>query len=113
MREIKFRAWDKYNKRFQYNILFRVDGEDETTLKHYELQQYTGLKDKLNQNEVYEHDIVKHIEFGFLKVEWDYQDTGWICLSKDYKKYKLAEVLLLGGIMVGNIYENPQLLEGN
>jgi len=73
--------------------------------------EYTGLKDKLNKNEVYEHDIINTIEYGFLKVEWDYRDTGWVCIGSNYKKHRLVDILLIGGIRVGNIHENPELLK--
>ena len=73
--------------------------------------EYTGLKDAINKNEIYEHDIINFLGVGFLKVEWDYKDTGWICLDKRYKKRSLVDVLLSGGIKVGNIYETPELLE--
>ena len=73
--------------------------------------EYTGLKDAINKNEVYEHDIINLLGIGFLKVEWDYRDTGWICIDKHYKKRNLVHVLLNGGIRVGNIWENPELLE--
>ena len=76
-------------------------------------RQYTGLKDAINKSEVYEHDIINFLGVGFLKVEWDYKDTGWICLDKRYKKRSLVDVLLSGGIKVGNIYETPELLENN
>jgi len=108
MRDIKFRSFNSVSNSFFYFNLNK--GTEDFGFDYNAAMQYTGLKDKLNQNEVYEHDIIKHIEFGILKVEWDYQDTGWICLSKDYKKYKLVEVLFLGGIMVGNIHENKELL---
>lgn len=72
-------------------------------------RQSTGFRDMLNKNSVYDHDIINHIEYGFLKVEWDYSDTGWICLDKNFKKRRLVDVLLSGGIKVSNIYENPEL----
>lgn len=73
----------------------------------------TGLKDAINKSEVYEHDIINFLGVGFIKVEWDYKDTGWICLDKRYKKRSLVDVLLSGGIKVGNIYEDSHLLDNN
>lgn len=53
MREIKFRAWDKVNKRWikQFNIdLLSINV---SKLPNIELMQYTGLKDA-NEKEIYE-----------------------------------------------------------
>lgn len=72
--------------------------------------EYTGFKDAINKNEIYNHDIINCLGIGFLKVEWDYKDSGWICLDKIYKKRRLVDVLLHGGIKVGNIYENKNLI---
>ena len=122
MREFKFRAWDKelnfminikrYKIDFDGQVLFdNNDKELYNQTNKIELMQYTGLKDAINKNEIYEHDIINLLGVGFLKVEWDYKHTGWICLDKHYKKRNLADVLLNGGIRVGNIYENPELLK--
>ena len=122
MREIKFRAWNGKNiigassVRANGSLALRDGLSDKDLLviptPKYEVMQYTGLKDIINKNEVYEHDIINLLGIGFLKVEWDFRDTGWVCLDKHYKKRNLAEVLLNGGIRAGNIYENPDLLKG-
>ena len=57
MREIKFRAWDSHNKRWVYNLLYRIDGLGELA-ESYRLMQYTGLNDK-NGVAIYEGDIIK------------------------------------------------------
>ena len=126
MREIKFRVWDTKSESMEYEIAIgKGYGEDSYILflglgetfiiddDIVKIMQYTGFKGARNKSEVYEHDIINFLGVGFLKVEWDYKDTGWICLDKRYKKRSLVDVLLSGGIKVGNIYETPELLENN
>ena len=113
MREIKFRAWDNLDKTMDSaeNTTY-IENNRPSEFNEFVFMQYTGLKDAINKNEVYEHDIINLLGVGFLKVEWDYRDTGWVCLDKHYKKRNLAEVILNGGIRVGNVYENPDLIKG-
>ena len=113
MREIKFRAWDKYYKKMRYKNLILVPTKvlndcfcDEDLI----FMQYTGLKDK-NGKEIYEGDIYNiNGEQG----EIVYID-GMFCL-KPFAGKRLATPigLYLANMryieIIGNIYENKELL---
>lgn len=123
MREIKFRAW--VNELKLMCIVERLDiAAGRICLKHVEfakiflservgapindvkLMQYTGLKDK-NGKEIYEGDIVR------LPEDEDYKYYS-IIYSKNRLGFTLSNGCGFGlsyGIeVVGNIYENPELL---
>ena len=123
MREIKFRAWNKGWKRgVVYFTLDKLhDGfvycgiksDVSINLKGTELMQYTGLHDK-NGKEIYEGDIVKENDTYTAKIEfisgcfvYNFVDTpeDW---SNEY-------IPVYGGSrdteVIGNIYENPELLK--
>lgn len=104
---------------YDYLIDSRSDGK---------LMQYTGLKDKSGK-EIYEGDIVKLIplnserlkELGrkwyeHLKVEWGaYSDGEYVTNVETWMIgiNPLSEELLDETVeVIGNIYENPELLEG-
>jgi uncharacterized phage protein (TIGR01671 family) len=84
------------------------------TNSNYPLMQYTGLKDK-NGKDLFEGDLVKWTdEFGenpnLFKVQ--YQEAQWVIvpISDSIMGWYIGEKELE---IIGNIYENPELLEEN
>ena len=119
MREIKFRAWDLDNKKYEYDITIRPNnrliGIEIFNNEMYPVEfrgtveQYTGLKDK-NGKEIYEGDILQiddHV-LGDFKVVW--HNLGWgIKRSVGYET--LAVHKSENCTVIGNIHDNPELLE--
>ncbi len=114
MREIKFRAWDKKGKRI-YEVhdlvLNNYYNEQKDLLLHSEdiiLMQFTGLLDK-NGKEIYEDDIIW----------WGKYDEGEkITRSVEWINTPYTACFDFGASppchmveVIGNIHENPELLE--
>ncbi|NPU86292.1 MAG: hypothetical protein HPY65_17570 [Syntrophaceae bacterium] len=124
MREIKFRAWDKTNKRsidLKNSAIDPLSGEiigahdpDEFYLFDscdYDLMQYTSLKDK-NGKEIYEGDIVNGAgEYCVEKKPVIWSRSGWYAGYEDKEKTNITSLCALDDIeVIGNIYENPEYI---
>jgi uncharacterized phage protein (TIGR01671 family) len=129
MREIKFRAWvveefeedgntPKTFKMHEWNPYFFSDSSAVTSYGDefpdpddpcVILMQYTGLKDK-NGKEIYESDIV-NIDYGntIVRAEVEYCICGFRGTT-DSDAWELDGYVNIE--IIGNIYENPELLEG-
>lgn len=73
------------------------------------LMQYTGLKDK-NGKEIYEGDILStgNLESGHRIVEVYFKDGCFYTKDESFKKWRVAGWRTTE--IIGNIYENPELL---
>lgn len=130
MRELKFRVWDIDCHRFEY---FEI-GENDDCYGMFRVaankfgsivEQFTGLEDK-NGKEIYEGDIVNAVGIGIAQVidspsgEWmlyykrepDEIKNDFACVVPKNKPSGLWKTTLTSYIeIVGNIHENPELLE--
>lgn len=132
MREIKFRAWNPTDKQMRYEGFHLTSKgkpfwytDNEANGIKYDvplpiadvLMQYTGLKDK-NGKEIYEGDILK----GGAVVEY-FNDLGWDGGGSNHPGFFCSKWFEYNHDMeyhsgfddetevIGNIYENPKLLE--
>ena len=111
-REIKFRAWDREAKVMEYDILFsgikNLLQQRLENPKVFEVMQYTGLKDK-NGKEIYEGDILRAVGI----VTWNEPEVRWSCIDIEWNdKCEWHDMLYLTTPLevIGNIYENPELI---
>jgi uncharacterized phage protein (TIGR01671 family) len=116
-REIKFRAFDSVAEKMLY--LLNSDMFDTNWLNDVSIMQYTGLKDK-NGKKIYEGDIL-NIGFGgdasMVYHTHNYCVVFWCDKNLQWKtKYNKGDNPLTGYYLpvyeiIGNIYENPELLK--
>jgi len=132
MTKIKYRAWDKQKKKFlplgeengfDLNLsilstgqIFWFDPSNkenpyEDVTDKFIIQLYVGLDDK-NEKEIYDGDIIKHKNYKFLlKICWNNSSCSFKLISKDGGESNLSNTLSKMLEIIGNIYENPELLE--
>jgi hypothetical protein len=141
MREIKFRAWDK-NKGKMFSAeevrdskgdllavglhglpividrdSFRDDEIIGWNIDHYiTLMQFTGLVDK-HGKEIYEGDIIQRVNIKVpLLVRWNQKEARFD-VAKDPDNFNATVIWYTQLIeeeyeVIGNIYENPELMRG-
>ena len=131
-RLIKFKAWDNVNKYFidAKWIKFGEDGDfliesyggygKTLDSENIELLQFSGLKDKSDkQNEVYEGDIIEEIGWQGDYYVVEFIDCAFYARSVKIhvpaglrsRYVKLDELMDIQ--IVGNKFDNPELLEGD
>ena len=124
MREIKFRAWDRFKQRWSnYKInddtVYFMDkntgvwyGSYNKRYKDFNLMQYTGLKD-MRGKEIYEGDVLFE-SFGERYYKVVFENGSFRAeFEGDFEEHSfdLIDIVAQGCKIVGNIYENPELLK--
>lgn len=132
MKELKFRAWNKHDKKMATVTLLGLNqnlgvidiaawttnnGNDYYTSRwlteETELMQYIGLKDK-NGKEIYEGDLLiddaaPDGEQEIVEVKWDIDRAKFYTASEGtFDGIEFDEV---DWKVIGNIYENPELIK--
>lgn len=125
MRQIKFRAWDYETQKMlgwvtiapRIHELYGYDKDDDAT--SLEFMQFTGLLDK-NGKEIYEGDVLEDksedngADFGAILRRGKYEvvwSKEYCCFSLDNYFWHISETQAKRLEVIGNIYENPDLIK--
>jgi hypothetical protein len=117
-RPIKFRTWDKIERKMLYFDLYNIncyfEDFNKALLDGLEFILFTGLHDR-NGKEIWEGDIVRDYNGETGKVI--YGQASFVSeLFPPWNWDPMCPVSFLGHgkrlEVIGNIYENPELLEG-
>ena len=128
---MKFRAWDKQEKKMIEVNKLTLDPSTSFSYcancglhigqsgHHYELMQYTGLKDKNGKEIYFDCSILRYGDIIFI-IELYNKEFGFICPSikwlkgsRDWNYNEWAYDHNYDCEIIGNIYENPELLAGD
>jgi len=113
MRETKFRAWNGERMKevltWGFNERFISTPKETSPQEDLKVMQYTGLKDK-NGKEIYEGDIV---EWESKRVGSPYGVNEISRAVVKFENQKWSPWLSEFMTVIGNIYENPELLSTN
>lgn len=109
-RPIKFRVYTEVSHE-ELGMKY-LELKDVSTNYNYSLMQFTGLLDK-NGKEIYESDLVRWEPLGSI---WEvvFENGAFVMFSPDSRESVRFDQKNYGEVeVVGNIYENPELLEAN
>lgn len=121
----RFRAWDSAKKEiFKDTFAITESGQvvvveqddvvcppDYVFVDHLVIMQSTGLKDK-NGKEIFEGDILTSQNYPVKGVVEFRTDLGsWVHYLKGYNYFEYLGNVAGSKEIIGNIYENPELLE--
>ena len=116
MRELKFRAYHKARREFDYSEYGSGGRWGDCVVdcpKDYEpIQQYTGLKD-IKGNEVYEGDIIESPDWNPSRYQVGFDRGGFCFFNEGDMFYNDIKYVESSFTVIGNIYENPDLLTNN
>lgn len=112
MREIKLKAWDDEQKKWISMIEAHYNDETKVTTvtppAHVHVVEYTGMKDKHNveiyEGEIFAGDPGTEYECEMWEVAWEE--------DRDLAGWNVTPGIAEEGQVIGNRFENPELLEG-
>jgi len=134
MRDIKFRAWDNIENGMHSNIQTGIYEDPDEIIPFgkilefacYDVMQYTGLKDKQGK-EIYEGDLIPYtfnykklgiVKYGEYQNICDDEFAGHVGFYVEWQDEQLRTMnrkdlgyWIKVSTVIGNIYENPELLE--
>lgn len=116
MKNLKFRIWDKQLNKF----LYQLPEKHHLDWERFEVQQFTGLADKRGV-EIYEGDIIQHsfyptdIELGKRYDNYIVKFENGCFRLNEFPIYEFTDYKEDGDEfeVIGNIYENEELLNNN
>lgn len=93
--------------------IYGGEGEWVFMMNEFELLQYIGIQDNFHED-IFDGDLVKTTQGSIFQVLWDQGECGWIllCLNGEWRgrKCELKAIFDVNLEVIGNIYENPELV---
>ena len=119
MRELKFRVWSEEDKEYRtdcdvFKLFHGKTGCPATIYSdegdRFDIEQYTGLKDK-NGKPIYDGDIVDDGYSNICEIRWREKCAGFKAVNENDGYATNVWFVSKYGEVIGNIHENPELLE--